>query len=131
MQGLAGWMSLTGDPEGPPTKTGLSLVDYSGGFVAAIALLAGLHAARRDGIGLDCDVSLFDTAISLLNYPATWHLTEGFDAVRTTRSAHPSIVPFQNFRTADGWIVVAVNARGTRSGAPSPPQGEGAIAMSQ
>jgi crotonobetainyl-CoA:carnitine CoA-transferase CaiB-like acyl-CoA transferase len=107
MQGLTGWMSLTGEPDGPPAKTGLSLVDFSGGFVAAIALLAGLHAARRDGIGLDCDVSLFDTAISLLNYPATWHLTEGFDPVRTTRSAHPSIVPFQNFPTADNWIVVA------------------------
>jgi crotonobetainyl-CoA:carnitine CoA-transferase CaiB-like acyl-CoA transferase len=107
LQGLTGWMSLTGEPDGPPSKTGLSLVDFSGGFVAALALLAGLHAARRDGIGLDCDVSLFDTAISLLNYPATWHLTEGFDPVRTTRSAHPSLVPFQNFPTADGWIVVA------------------------
>jgi crotonobetainyl-CoA:carnitine CoA-transferase CaiB-like acyl-CoA transferase len=107
VQGLTGWMSLTGEPDGPPSKTGLSLVDFSGGFVAAIALLAGLHAARRDGTGLDCDVSLFDTAISLLNYPATWHLTAGFAPVRTSRSAHPSLVPFQNFPTADGWIVVA------------------------
>lgn len=107
LQGLAGWMGLTGEPDGPPTKTGLSMVDYSGGFVAALALLAGLHAAKRDGVGMDCDVSLFDTAVSLLTYPATWHLSAGFEPVRTRRSAHPSLVPFQNFPTADGWIVLA------------------------
>ncbi|MCA1713562.1 MAG: CoA transferase [Actinobacteria bacterium] len=98
LQGLTGWMSLTGEPGGPPTKTGLSLVDYTGGFVAAMAILAGLHAARRDGVGLDCDVSLFDTAISLLNYPAAWHLNGGFEPERTRHSAHPSLVPFQNHR---------------------------------
>lgn len=107
LQGIAGWMGLTGEPDGPPTKSGLSLVDFSGGFVAIISLLIGLHAAHRDGTGMDCDVSLFDTAISLLSYPATWHLTAGFEPQRTVRSAHPSLVPFQNFQTADGWIVVA------------------------
>lgn len=106
LQGLAGWMSITGEPDGPPAKSGLSLVDYCGGFVAAISILAALHAARRDGVGMDCDVSLFDTAISLLTYPATWHLNGGFEPARTPRSAHPSLVPFQNFETADGWIVV-------------------------
>lgn len=106
LQGLAGWMSVTGDPDGPPTKSGLSLVDYSGGFVAAISLLSGLHAAQRDGIGGDCDVSLYDTAMSLLTYPATWHLNAGFEPVRTKNSAHPSLVPFQAFEASDGWLVV-------------------------
>ncbi|MEU8250593.1 CoA transferase [Nonomuraea sp. NPDC048916] len=106
LQGLAGWMDLTGEPDGPPTKSGLSLVDYSGGFVAAIALLAGLHAARRDGVGMDCDVSLYDTALGLLTYPATWHLNAGFTPVRTRHSAHPSLVPFQAFEASDGWLVV-------------------------
>ena len=106
LQGIAGWMSITGEPDGPPTKSGLSLVDYCGGFVAAAALMAGLHAARRDGRGMDCDLSLFDTALGLLTYPAVWHLNGGFIPVRTKKSAHPSIVPFQNFRTSDGWIVV-------------------------
>jgi crotonobetainyl-CoA:carnitine CoA-transferase CaiB-like acyl-CoA transferase len=106
LQGIAGWMSITGEPDGPPTKSGLSLVDYCGGLVAAISLLAGVHAARRDGVGMDCDVSLFDTALAMLTYPAAWHLNGGFEPVRTHNSAHPSIVPFQNFRTADGWIVV-------------------------
>ncbi|KRE40782.1 CaiB/BaiF CoA transferase family protein [Knoellia sp. Soil729] len=106
LQGLAGWMDLTGEPGGPPAKSGLSLVDYSGGFVAAIALLSGLHAAKRDGVGMDCDVSLYDTAISLLNYPAAWHLNEGFTPTRTAHSAHPSLVPFQAFEAADGWLII-------------------------
>lgn len=106
LQGLAGWMSLTGDPDGPPTKSGLSLVDYCGGFVAAISLLSGLHAARRDGVGGDCDVSLYDTAMSLLTYPATWQLNAGYEPSRTRNSAHPSLVPFQAFEAADGWLVV-------------------------
>ncbi|MEV4244261.1 CoA transferase [Streptosporangium canum] len=106
LQGLAGWMDVTGEPDGPPTKSGLSMVDYSGGFVAAIALLAGLHAARRDGVGMDCDLSLYDTAISLLTYPGVWHLNEGYSPSRTRHSAHPSLVPFQVFETSGGWIVV-------------------------
>ncbi|GAC1579437.1 MAG: CaiB/BaiF CoA-transferase family protein [Candidatus Elarobacter sp.] len=108
LQGLAGWQSLTGDPDGPPTKSGLSVVDYSGGLVAALALLAAVHAARRDGTGCDCDTSLFDTAMNMLTYVAAWTLAPdgAYEPERLPLSAHPSIVPFQNFRTADGWIVV-------------------------
>jgi crotonobetainyl-CoA:carnitine CoA-transferase CaiB-like acyl-CoA transferase len=107
MQGLAGWMSLTGDPEGPPTKSGLSLVDLSGGYASAIAVLAGLWRARRDGVGCDCDVSLRETALHELMYVGTWAASRGYVPPRRRNSAHPSIVPFQNFPTADGWIVVA------------------------
>ena len=107
LQGIAGWMDITGEPSGPPTKSGLSLVDYSGGLVAAIAILAGVHAARRDGVGMDCDVSLFDTAISMLTYPAIWNLNGDFEPTRTHNSAHPSLVPFQAFQASDGWLVVA------------------------
>ncbi len=107
MQGLAGWMSLTGDPDGPPTKSGLSLVDLSGGYAAAIAVLAGLWRARRDGEGCDCDISLFEVALHELVYVGTWAASRGYTPPRRRNSAHPSIIPFQNFRTADGWIVVA------------------------
>jgi crotonobetainyl-CoA:carnitine CoA-transferase CaiB-like acyl-CoA transferase len=107
MQGLAGWMSLTGEPDGPPTKSGLSLVDLSGGYASAIALLAGLWQARRDGMGCDCDVSLFETALHELMYVGTWVASRGYRPERLAESAHPSIVPFQNLPTADGWIVVA------------------------
>jgi crotonobetainyl-CoA:carnitine CoA-transferase CaiB-like acyl-CoA transferase len=107
MQGLAGWMSMTGDPDGPPTKSGLSLVDLSGGYASAIAVLAGLWRARRDGVGCDCDISLFETALHELMYVGTWAASRGYTPTRRRNSAHPSIVPFQNFETADGWIVVA------------------------
>jgi crotonobetainyl-CoA:carnitine CoA-transferase CaiB-like acyl-CoA transferase len=107
MQGIAGWMSLTGEPDGPPTKSGLSIVDYSCGYAAGLALLAGLWKARRDGIGCDCDVSLFETALAELNYIGTWVATKGYQPPRIAESAHPTVVPFQNFATADGWVVVA------------------------
>jgi crotonobetainyl-CoA:carnitine CoA-transferase CaiB-like acyl-CoA transferase len=107
VQALSGWMDITGEPDGPPAKSGLSIVDFSAGLVATTALLAGLHAAGRDGIGMDCDVSLFDTAISMLSYPGVWYLNRGLEPARTHHSAHPSIVPFQVFKAADGWLVVA------------------------
>jgi crotonobetainyl-CoA:carnitine CoA-transferase CaiB-like acyl-CoA transferase len=107
IQGLAGWMSLTGEPDGPPTKSGLSLVDLSGGYVSALALIAGLWQARRNGVGCDCDVSLFETALHELMYVGTWVASRNYRPERLSESAHPSIVPFQNLPTADGWIVVA------------------------
>lgn len=107
LQGIAGWMSVTGEPDGPPAKSGLSLVDFAGGYVAALALVIGVHAARRDGKGMDCDTSLFDVALAMTNYLATWNLSAGDVPKRLARSAHPSIFPFQNFQTSDGWIVIA------------------------
>jgi crotonobetainyl-CoA:carnitine CoA-transferase CaiB-like acyl-CoA transferase len=106
MQGLAGWQSLTGDPDGPPTKSGLSLVDLSGGYASAIAMLAGIWRARRDGEGCDCDVSLFETALHELMYIGPWAATHGYVPPRRRGSAHPTIVPFQNFEASDGWLVV-------------------------
>lgn len=105
VQGIAGWMSITGEPDSPPSKTGLSAVDFASGYASALAFMAGLHQARRVGIGCDCDVSLLESALSMLNYLVTWTGTEGFAPGRVARSGHPTLVPFQNFRTADGWIV--------------------------
>ncbi len=107
IQGIAGWMSLTGDPDGPPAKSGLSLVDFAGGYVAGLALLGALWRARRDGVGCDCDISLQETALSLLTYLATWTASAGYEATRLAESAHPSVVPFQAFAARDGWVVVA------------------------
>ena len=107
VQALAGWMSLAGEPDGPPTKTGPSLVDFLGGYVAALSMLAGIWRARRDGVGCECDVSLFETALAQLNYLATWTASRGYEPQRQPGSAHWSIVPFQNFATADGAIAIA------------------------
>lgn len=106
IEAIAAWMSLTGEPHGPPIKSGLPLVEFCAGLVAALALMCGVHAARRDGVGLDCDTSLFDTAMSLLSYLGTWHLSGGFKPVRVAQSGHPSLVPVQLFEAADGWFAV-------------------------
>jgi succinate---hydroxymethylglutarate CoA-transferase len=66
-------------------------------------------AARATGRGRDVDTSLFDLALFNLNYPGTWYLNAGQVTGRTARSGHPSVVPSQLYRTADGWIFVMCN----------------------
>ena len=106
MQAYAGWMSITGEPDGPPQKTGPSVVDLSAGITAALAALAAIMRSRETGIGCDVDVSLFDTALSELAYVASWHLTKGYQPTRFRYSSHPSQVPSQLLPSKDGWIVV-------------------------
>ncbi len=106
IQGLAGFMSLTGEPDSPPARCGVSIVDFSGGLMSAVALLVGLTKARATGVGCDIDVSLLDTAISMLNYLAVWNLNYGHELKRLPNSAHQTLVPSQNFRTRDGYIVI-------------------------
>ena len=112
MQAEAGWLHLSGEPDGPPARMGLSVVDYSTGTTCALALLAGILEARRTGRGRDLDVSLYDVAMHTLNYPAAWHLNEGLQTSRAPRSAHPFIVPSQLYRTRDGWIFVMAQTQG-------------------
>jgi crotonobetainyl-CoA:carnitine CoA-transferase CaiB-like acyl-CoA transferase len=109
MQAEAGYLSLTGEPEGPPARFGLSIVDMMAGLYAATALLAGVTAARATGVGRDVDVSLFDTALANLNYLAAWYLNEGHAQGREPRSSHPSLTPSQLYRTRDGWIFIMIN----------------------
>lgn len=106
MQAEAGYMHLTGEPDGPPTRMGLSMVDFMTGTTTAMALLAGVLGAARSGHGCDLDISLFDVALAQLTYPATWFLNAGHVTQRMPRSAHPSAVPCQLVRTADGWLFV-------------------------
>ena len=106
MQAEAGFFSVTGEPEAPPTRFGLSMVDFMTGMQLATATLAGILGARATGRGRDLDVTLLDTALHQTSYPASWYLNEGHVVGRTTRSAHPSVVPSQLFPTADGWVFV-------------------------
>ncbi len=106
MQAEAGFMDLTGEPDGPPTRMGLSMVDYMTGVTLATGLLAALVGALRTGRGRDVDVSLFDTALFQLTYPATWYLNGGHVTSRQPRSAHPATVPCQIFGTRDGHVFV-------------------------
>lgn len=107
VQAEAGWAALTGEPDGPPIKSGLSLADYSAGLMAALGLMVALFDAQRTGRGRNVDTSLYDAALAMLTYPATWYLSAGIRTERHPMSAHPSVVPFQFFETADGYIAVA------------------------
>jgi crotonobetainyl-CoA:carnitine CoA-transferase CaiB-like acyl-CoA transferase len=109
MQAEAGYLSLTGEPDGPPTRFGLSVIDMMTGVTAALALLAGILDARASGRGRDMDVSLFDVAMHNLNYVGAWYLNEGKVVGREPRSSHPSLTPSQLYRTQDGWLFVMCN----------------------
>jgi crotonobetainyl-CoA:carnitine CoA-transferase CaiB-like acyl-CoA transferase len=109
MQAEAGYFSLTGEPDTPPTRFGLSVVDQMTGVALAYALLAGLTGARSSGVGRDMDVSLFDIAMCNTAYPAMWYLNEGHVQERLPRSAHPSLTPCQLYTSKDGWIFIMCN----------------------
>ncbi len=109
MQAEAGYLALTGEPEGPPARMGLSIVDYMTGLFAGLGLLAGIIAARAGGVGRDIDVSLYDCALQNLSYLAAWYLNEGHVQGREPRSSHPSLTPSQLYRTKDGWIFLMCN----------------------
>ena len=109
VQGHAGYMALTGEPDGPPGKCGVSVIDFAGGYASMLGLMIGLWDAQRTGIGRDVDVSLLDTAVSMLSYFAIWSLNRDWRPERVADSGHQTIVPAQNFRTSDGWIVVFCN----------------------
>ena len=109
MQAEAGYFDLTGEPDGPPTRFGLSVVDFMTGLGLAYAMLAGLTAARARGIGSDVDVSLFDMALFNTNYLAAWYLNGGAPQTRLARSAHPSLTPCQLYATKDGYIFIMCN----------------------
>lgn len=106
MQAEAGFMDLTGDPTGEPQRAGLSLVDFMTGMNQAFAIMVGVHFAREAGEGSEFDVSLFDTALYQLSYPALWHLNHGYALTRQPRSSHPDATPSQTVKTKDGWLFI-------------------------
>jgi crotonobetainyl-CoA:carnitine CoA-transferase CaiB-like acyl-CoA transferase len=106
MQAETGLMSLTGDPDGPPSRFGPSVIDYMIGITGALGMLACVWRARTTGIGCDVDVSLFDVALHQLSYNATWFLNKGIKSTRLPRSAHFGKSPVQTFKASDGWIFI-------------------------
>jgi formyl-CoA transferase len=109
IQGEAGVMDLTGEPDGPPLKCGISIADCVAGLHAVEGILAALHARERTGRGDRVDVSLFDGILSILTYQAEmWLACE--KAPRRLGNAHPSIVPYESYRAQDGWINIGVGS---------------------
>ena len=106
MQAEAGLMELTGEPDGPPTRVGVSMIDSMSGLTGIVGLLSCLLRARTTGQGCDVDTCLYDVAMHQLTYPGLWYLNEGDVSPRVPRSAHLSLAPVQTFPTKDGWIFI-------------------------
>jgi crotonobetainyl-CoA:carnitine CoA-transferase CaiB-like acyl-CoA transferase len=107
VQAVGGLMSVTGQPQGPPTKVGVALVDVIAGLFAAVAILAALAERERSGIGQRAEVSLLGSLLAALVNQASGFLGAGVIPARMG-NRHPSIAPYESFASADGEIVVAV-----------------------
>lgn len=107
IQAMGGAMSITGQPDGEPTRAGISIADLFSGMYAATAMLAALRHAERTGEGQHIDVSLFDCQISALANQASNYLISG-ETPQRLGNAHPNLSPYQVFETASAHIVVAV-----------------------
>jgi len=107
IQAVGGLMSITGQPDGPPTKVGVALVDIIAGLFAAVAILAALAERERSGLGQRAEVSLMGALLAALANQASGFLGAGQVPGRMG-NRHPSIAPYESFAAADGEIVVAV-----------------------
>jgi crotonobetainyl-CoA:carnitine CoA-transferase CaiB-like acyl-CoA transferase len=107
IQGEAGGMSITGEPDGPPLKVGVAIADITTGMFTAIGTLAALREAELTGRGQHVQVSLFDSQLAwLANRGSDW-LVAGEEPKRLG-NAHPAIVPYEAFATSDGFVIVAI-----------------------
>jgi crotonobetainyl-CoA:carnitine CoA-transferase CaiB-like acyl-CoA transferase len=107
VQGLGGIMSLTGPAEGPPCKVGIAWVDLLTGLYALNGILAALYHREKTGRGQFIDVSLLDTQVAALSNAGQYYLTGG-EVTPRMGNAHPTIVPYETFAAADGWLILAV-----------------------
>ena len=105
-QAESGIMSVTGEVDGDPQRVGSPVGDISAGIYACIAILAALRVRDRTGKGQYIDISLLETTTSLLSNVASNYLISGEEAPRLG-NGHPNIVPYQAFRTRDGYVVVS------------------------
>jgi crotonobetainyl-CoA:carnitine CoA-transferase CaiB-like acyl-CoA transferase len=107
VQAVGGLMSVTGDPDGEPTKAGVAVVDVLAGLHAVSGMLAGLRHRDRTGVGQRLDVSLLGTLLASLVNQSSAFLCTGTVPQRTG-NAHPSLAPYATFRAKDGELVLAV-----------------------
>lgn len=106
-QATSGLMSINGDPDRPPIRLGVPIVDLTTGMNAVIAILLALHERTSSGMGQSIEISLYDTAVSLIHpHAANWFL-DGKPQIRTG-SAHPNITPYDLFPTANGYLFLGI-----------------------
>ncbi len=107
IQGMSGLMSVTGEPDGQPMKVGVAFADVFTGLYSVIGILGALHHRDKTGQGQFIDMALLDTQVAVLANQGLNYLVGG-KVPQRLGNAHPNIVPYQTFETADGHIIVAV-----------------------
>jgi crotonobetainyl-CoA:carnitine CoA-transferase CaiB-like acyl-CoA transferase len=107
IQGMGGFMSLTGEPDGAPLWAGVAVADLFTGVNSAVAILAALRGREATGRGCHIDMALLDSQVAMLANQALGYLTTGMTPERSG-NAHPNIAPYQVFAVRDGHVIVAV-----------------------
>ncbi|MFN7224794.1 MAG: CaiB/BaiF CoA transferase family protein [Paracoccaceae bacterium] len=111
IQGMAGLMSVTGEPDGQPQKVGVAVTDIFTGIYAATAILAALHQRHTTGKGQQVDMALMDVATGIMANQAMNYLATGV-APQKMGNAHPNLAPYAVFDCADGWLILATGNDG-------------------
>ena len=107
MQAFSGIMSITGEPDGPPVRCGVSFLDLATGILCAFGVVSALLQRQRTGLGQRVEGSLLETAVGLLSYHAEGYLLTGA-IPKALGSSHPSLSPYRNFRCRDDqWVFIA------------------------
>lgn len=106
VQGMSGLMSVTGFPDGEPTRFGVPIADIAAGMFAAYAIVAALFHRERTGEGQYIDTSMLGGQVALLTYQAGIYFATG-ETPKRTGNAHPIVAPYQTFHTADGYVNIA------------------------
>lgn len=107
LQGEGGLMSVTGFPEGEPTKVGVAIADIIAGMQASFAICAALYARERTGRGQKIDIAMLDTQVGILTFLAGSYFATGASPGRIG-NRHPTIAPYEPFAAQDGYIILAV-----------------------
>jgi len=111
LQGMGGLMGTTGEEGGPPVKVGIAVTDIAAGMFAAYGILAALRVRDHTGHGQLVDVAMLDSQVAWMTYQAGYYFATGENPKRLG-SAHQTLVPYQAFRTQDGYVNVAVGSEG-------------------
>jgi crotonobetainyl-CoA:carnitine CoA-transferase CaiB-like acyl-CoA transferase len=107
MQGIGGLQHLTGQPDGPPSKVGVSIADILTGMTAMQAILLALFSRERSGTGARLDISMLDSTVQALTFQSASHLIAGLNPGRVG-NRHASIAPYETFRAKDGYLNLGV-----------------------
>jgi glutaryl-CoA transferase len=111
VQAWGGLMSITGQADGEPSKVGVAIIDLVAGLMLGKSIAAALFAREKLGVGQKIDTSLLEAEVACLINVGSNYLVEG-NMPQRWGNAHPSIVPYQSFKTADGYLVIGVASEG-------------------